>query len=830
MKVLNIPYRISEGGFIDHWLWAGPHATRSQDHVLTPSYLLDFKRPVEWVSPLTIGEESFPWQYANCVADHTLHFTHTSRQPETCRFFAYVELRHESRSRLSLEVDATGQVDLWTNRKQLSSKAQVLGPSMVRYHFSGMGPKGRLGAFIVLTQHFTGHAACLLRVRLSTDKGSGHALTLPTSVDPQRRKGLEEMIEAAYIVQRVCGPLESAIVQWDADLKGQTFLGLNLSKYQGPSYMEVMHTQVNAQATYEMATAPISAPGHYQVTVRPGLDEYYELNQRITQVLDLYLVKSLFEQTPEQTPEERKLLALKQAGEHASPILRALSRTVLDPQGNQRQIWKDFEEEVPKALVDLPVVLAALAVVSQNKEIQARPEVHQHLLPVLQKAMQSLQVAAESGGSRQAFLLAVCRLVLHGMQNPVQDSMGNEVNPSRQDTESIHASMRKWMARGLGGWDSQDQLGQLVTACFLLAGSPLSGELSELSVLILDKAMFTLVLNSWRGVFGGAAPETETASLLDARLGSLASISYQGWGLGLPEGSLSAGVAMAEASYEVPAVIQELGLFVPEELNSEERHIWTKDVPGTDPEVEEEFCRTTFKTPDFMLSSLRDFQSGMEGDRETPWLATMGYNARVHVSQPEFATESDAVPRNFWRGNAVIPRVAQWRETVVALYGKSPNTGLGFTHAHFPQHAFDEISISEQWAFARKGEGYLALFAANGLQAVKKGMGAGRTLCSPGQENVWVCSLSRRDWDGNFDVFQDRIRRSVTVSNQHVQVMPRKGQIWEYGQQIPLSAGGKELKQRSEMHYDSVLCQTPFPASNLLIRGISGAGLDLRFE
>ena len=158
-----------------------------------------------------------------------------------------------------------------------------------------------------------------------------------------------------------------------------------------------------------------------------------------------------------------------------------------------------------------------------------------------------------------------------------------------------------------------------------------------------------------------------------------------------------------------------------------------------------------------MLSSLQDFRPGQEGNRETPWQATLGYAARVHVSQPEFATEQDELPRNFWRGNVNIPRVAQCRETVVAFYGPTTRVGLGFTHAYFPQFAFDEVFISNRWAFARKNEGYLALYADNGLQAVKNGMGVGRALRSPGQENVWVCSLSRQAWDGDFDAFKGRV-------------------------------------------------------------------------
>lgn len=826
--VLTLPYRVAADGYVDHWLWAGPHATPSGHEGERPNYLRDFKRPVEWEPPLVVAAQQYPWQYAACAADHALHFSDMPMRPELRWYFAYVEVHQNRRGALALQVEATGQVALWINKKPWTAKTTVVG-NVIRHSFGGQVPPGRLALFLILSQPFAGNTACYLRLRLRAEDAAGRLLTLPTTVNPQRRLGLEEIINAGYIAQRVCGPAEPIVLRWDSELEGQTFLGLNLRRFQGPSYMEVMHTQVNAAATYEMATAPIGVPGHYQVTVRPGLDEYYELNQRITQVLDVFLVKTHFAQTPEQDPATRRRAVLQRAGEYATPVLRALARTVLDPQDVQDRIWRDFQEEAPKATVSLSALMAALVVSAQTTGTSLRAPGLQHVMQVLEAALPDLEVAAAAGGSRQAFLLAVCRLALHTRLSSERAAArpGTSTAPD-QDGAEIHRAMQAWMTRGLGGWDSQDALTQLAIACVLLATHAGGAALQDLSLLLLDKILFTLALNSWRGVYGAAGPEIETVSLLDARLGALAAVSYQGWGLGLPDSSFAAGLAMAHAEYEVPAAVQEIGLFVPEAMRSTERHAWVRhnrDPTLADPE---EFHRWTFKTPDFMLSSLQDFRSGQPGSRETPWLATLGYAARVHVNQPEFATEHEAVPRNFWRGNVTIPRVAQWQETVVALYGPGPRAGLGYTHAHFPQHAFDAVSLSAHWVFACKDEGYLALYAANGLQAVETGLGAYRSLRSPGPENIWVCCLSRRTWDGDFQTFQTRVHNAVRATSGRVQVTTRSGLVLTYGLQGPLTVGGDEIAQRGAMHYDSPFCQASFPAAEFSIRGVSGASLELR--
>ncbi len=827
--VLTIPYRVSAGGYINHWLWAGPHVIQSVSAGGKPDYLQDFRRPVEWDPPLVVDAQSYPWQYVACAADHTVHFSDVPRQPETRRYFVYAEVRQDRRGTLALQAEATGQVALWANRKQATAKTTVLAGGMIRHSFAMPVPQGRLALFLVLSQGFAGNTACCLRLQLWGDDAAGRLLTLPTAVNPERRLGLEEIIEASYIAQRVCGPLEPIVLRWDSELKTQAFLGLNLRKFQGPSYMEVMHTQANAGAIYEMATAPIVAPGHYQVTVRPALDEYYELNQRVVKVLDVFLVKSHFAQTPEQNPEERKLTMLQRAGEYAVPVLRALARAALDPQDVQNRIWRDFQEEAPKARVDRSALMAALVACVPTPGQSAHVPAPLDLMQALQAALPHLDGAAAERGPRQAFLLSVCRLVMREWLSSECESSRNAATRPDQDSQEVHRTMREWMACGLGGWDSQAEMAQLVAACLLLATKAQAAALQELSRLLLDKVLFTLALNSWRGVYGAAGPEMETVSLLDARLGALAAVSYQGWGLGLPDSSFAVGMAMAHAEYEVPAAVRELGLFVPVALSSEERHTWVRNDKDSTTADTEEFHRGTFKTPDFMLSALQDFRAGQPGNWETPWLATLGYAARVHVSQPEFATEHEAVPRNFWRGNVTIPRVAQWQETVVALYGPGPRVGLGYTHAHFPQHAFDEVAISGNWAFARKDEGYLALYAANGLQAVRTGLGALRSLRSHGQENVWVCSLSRQAWDGDFQAFQTRMQHALRVTRGRVHVLTRSGLALEYGLQGPLTVGGDEMVQRGDMHYNSPFCQAAFPASELRIRGVSGPVLELQF-
>ena len=158
-----------------------------------------------------------------------------------------------------------------------------------------------------------------------------------------------------------------------------------------------------------------------------------------------------------------------------------------------------------------------------------------------------------------------------------------------------------------------------------------------------------------------------------------------------------------------------------------------------------------------MLSSAQDYRPGEPGRAEHIWQATLGPDAVVFVNHPVCLSQKRAYQPNFWCGNGVLPRVAQWKDLLIALYRLPDDDWLGYTHAHFPIAALDEHVIREGWAFARKGDGYLALKASQGFTLVKSGNSAYRELRSMGQENVWLCQVGRAAQDGTFAEFQDKV-------------------------------------------------------------------------
>jgi len=226
--------------------------------------------------------------------------------------------------------------------------------------------------------------------------------------------------------------------------------------------------------------------------------------------------------------------------------------------------------------------------------------------------------------------------------------------------------------------------------------------------------------------------------------------------------------------------------------------------------------KVTFRTADYMLSSVQDYRPGEKGYQQHIWQATLGPQAVAFVTHPPLSSEEGSHRPNFWAGNAVLPRVAQWKDTLLALYQLPDNDWLGFTHAYFPVYAFDEYALRDGWAFARKGDGYLALWASSGLDLVQRGPSAYRELRSHGRETVWLCRMGRQATDGSFADFQEAVLgTALQAQGLSVRCRTLRGQELSFDWQGPLTVDGQEQPLSGFRHYDSPYAQADYPASQL---------------
>jgi hypothetical protein len=191
----------------------------------------------------------------------------------------------------------------------------------------------------------------------------------------------------------------------------------------------------------------------------------------------------------------------------------------------------------------------------------------------------------------------------------------------------------------------------------------------------------------------------------------------------------------------------------------------------------------------------------------------------VFVNHPVTVHEENDLRPSFWSGNGVLPRVAQWKDTLIAVYHLPHDDWMRWTHAYFPIAAFDEFTIQEGWACGRKGDGYIALTAANGLHLIESGLSAYREIRSPGLHNVWLCQMGRRAEDGGFDVFvRNVLAYQPDFGDLSVNLRNIRGETLAFGWEGPLLLNGSAQSTTGFRHYDNPYCQVDLPAEEMIIQ------------
>ncbi len=228
----------------------------------------------------------------------------------------------------------------------------------------------------------------------------------------------------------------------------------------------------------------------------------------------------------------------------------------------------------------------------------------------------------------------------------------------------------------------------------------------------------------------------------------------------------------------------------------------------------------TYRTAEYMLSTAQDYRKGRRSAQSHAWHATLGVAANVftnHPATPPLAsTDWDADRRpGYWTGSASLPRSAQFENVAIhiyhPLYASSTPPPLDafawepYTHAYFPQDAFDEVVRRGAWTYGRLGDAYVALFSQRPVEwvdydpAVYATNGFSKPFdlrATGGADNVWIVECgSRSEW-GDFDSFVAAVDAAgVLIEGEGADVVvqydsPSKGAI-RFGWEGPFSVDGE---------------------------------------
>jgi hypothetical protein len=250
----------------------------------------------------------------------------------------------------------------------------------------------------------------------------------------------------------------------------------------------------------------------------------------------------------------------------------------------------------------------------------------------------------------------------------------------------------------------------------------------------------------------------------------------------------------------------------------------------------------TYKTPDYMLSTAQDHRKGFGGDQHHIWQVTLGPDAVCFTTHP--GRIGGATP-NYWEGSGLLPRAVQVKNLNICIYKLEklfpalyvPIRNF-YTHAWLPKDQFDEVVEEPDqspskggWIFARKNDGYLALYSQQPYFWHEEGLEIealnipqnpedfNREVIAPGKRNIWICQLGRKAVDGSFEDFRKHIldAKLITKGLDLEFHSPGNG-IVKFGWEGPLTVDGEMVELENYPRYDNPFVQAPFDPTEIHVK------------
>jgi hypothetical protein len=233
--------------------------------------------------------------------------------------------------------------------------------------------------------------------------------------------------------------------------------------------------------------------------------------------------------------------------------------------------------------------------------------------------------------------------------------------------------------------------------------------------------------------------------------------------------------------------------------------------PDVDKTAMTEVNIETFRTPAYMLSCAQDYRPGKPGYQQHPWQATLGLDAVVFTNHPGALGETGDLRPNFWAGDSVLPRAAQYRNLLACIHHVPPDHAFPYSHAYLPRSAFDEVIERGNWLLARTGNGFVALFSQNPTRRPSEGPHVDTEVRADAPDNIWLCELGTRQQWGTFGRFVEAISTS-TLTCEGLQVYYKSpSQGWfGFGWHGPLWSEGAAMPLRGYQRFDNPYCQCDF--------------------
>lgn len=839
MAQQHLVYRLKDR-YIHDWLALGPAITpvaaqppadegadARRGHLLQAdeTAACDFARPPQELEKVEQFGEPLYWDVVHCRPDHLIAVDVCAASCSHVRAWAFTRLASPAAQPVTLHCAVCCPASLWLNGKWLGHCAHLAAPddqTLRAYSFAGELKRGPNDLLVRLEQIAAGDVVLALAVRVDTPAAAGLKVNVPTiTKTPTQRQEWERALEHAHLDRAVYQRAQTITVVCDDAMPGVRHGSIRLQQPDGLTYGR-MDVTFKAGARLEGLIGAQMAAGPMQAVLTPAVEDYYTQGFRARRVLPFTVNTGFTTEEPAGDYDDRLVAVIQDATRNSDPLTAGLARMALGwwqtlDLRSIRSALARVKERAWGCLDDLLGLAAMRLRMGQHPQFPAdlREELDACLLAfdyVNPESGRSEEIAAPDGLTESDQITLYAAQIVAGqlygsVTLPASNATGASVRALGEQLAG--AWLRRHAQVGFTLWNSRHE--PTISALALLADVVENEDLRDLAAAVLDKLIFGLAVNSFRGAYAAPRAEARAGWLRSGSLAPEAPLNYLLWGVGGLNTHLRGAVSLGLAgrNYRAPELFRAIALDRwPAMLSRERQQIGPDEYVNT----------VVFKTPDAMLASAQDYRAGQRGRRQHVWQATFGCDAIVFANHPTSFSDADARQAGWWCGNGSLPRVAQRNDALIALYNLPADDLLGFTHAFFPAYAFDEYILEGGWAFARKGEGYLALQATQGLTLATNGDDAFRELRSAGLQNAWLCQIGRAAVDGSFADFRRAVQASgVAADGLDIAWRTIRGERLTFGWRGPLRVDGRPEPISGFKHVENPYALAEFPAEQMEI-------------
>ncbi|MDE0079297.1 MAG: hypothetical protein OXO50_17385 [Caldilineaceae bacterium] len=854
-----------QAGFVHDWLVAGPLATpivqvegytgpdyknrivadvraaaaaggNGEEGAIAASAEV-FAGALERLSFVADREET-RWRVVRCLDDHFVDLSTFEHTPHYLQAWAFCVLEVADACEVTFSLTTNGPADIWVNGEECQRVEHFHHqlPETVSFPAKLKAGRNEIGVCFeaVALRECPYVMALKLTGQSEGDRKSvdNFRVLVPTSVRPaSRRQTLESIFDQAFLDRDVYSRHAKVTVSWPDGQAVTDDFALRLMRKGGRIYSE-HHTKGEEREEVVLGTAFQFPQDDYEVFLFPNPEHYYVNDLRVERRLDVYVVGNNEYSTERYgTYPQRRREALLNAARRG-----AEGNVFSEIAAMELGMWDNLNEQV---------VLDCIASINERADCSdfdlvgllgmagryiEEPGFPQALVEPLQDCFVNFRYWMDQpGADAMCFWSENHQILFHTCEILAGQLLPEELFTNAGLTGSEHRAkgeeralswLRKRAAGGFREWDSNTYFEEDVLALSHLVDLAENDDVRELAAVVLDKMFFGLAVNSFKGVFGSSHGRTYSRFIKDGFREPTSGIARLLWGKGIFNRSIRGIVSLACAvNYQLPPVIEAIAIDPADEIWSRERHGGQLESWCDREEGSWEVNKVTYKTPDYMLCSAQDYRPGESGYQQHIWQATFSPEAVVFVTHPPCLSEDGSHRPNFWHGNVVLPRAAQWKDLLVSVHQLPEDDWMGFTHAYFPIYAFDEHEIRDGWACARVGDGYLAMTASAGLTLTETGRSAFRELRSYGQNNIWVVQMGREETDGSFAEFVEKVTGlDVTFGEDSVHLTSLRGESIDFGWEGPLLVNESEEPTSGFLHFDNPYSSTELGSEKMSIQ------------